>query len=141
LLLDVTKQSKIKSTSVGIVMYTDCQINQIAKVDGNNQYYDKLYEKTIVGYVGNKYKEAGYDVPRLVFWNLNGMTPGFPAEANSLGIQMVSGYSQTLMNQVFTGEFTYENNVVKVDPLETLLKALYSEYYDKVAEKIDKYYI
>jgi hypothetical protein len=139
MLLDVTKQSNIKSTSVGIVMYTDCQINEIAKVDGNNQYYDKLYEKTIVGYVGNKYKEAGYDVPRLVFWNLNGMTPGFPAGGTSLGIQMVSGYSQSLMNQVFSGKFTYENNVVKVDPLETLLKVLYSKHYDKVTNELNTY--
>jgi len=134
LLLEITKKSNIKSTSVGVVMYTDCQINQIAKVsDSGKMYTDKLYEETIVGYVGAKYKEAGYDVPRLVFWNLSSSTPGFPAQSNSTGIQMVSGYSQTLMNQVFTGDFTYVDNKVKVDPLETLLKTVYSEYYDKVA--------
>ena len=143
LLLDVTKKSGVKATSMGIVMYTDCQINTLVKFGPSDHQnkdistFNRLFNETLVGYVGSKYKEAGYDQPRLIFWNLNSSTPGFPAEANSTGIQMVSGFSQTLMNQVFTGEFTYEemedgSRKVTVTPEDTLMKVLYSPYYDKV---------
>jgi hypothetical protein len=149
LLLDVTKKSGVKATSMGIVMYTDCQINTLVKFgphDNQNKEmsnFNRLFNETIIGYVGSQYKEAGYDQPRLIFWNLNSSTPGFPAEAGSTGIQMVSGFSQTLMNQVFTGEFVYEemedgSRKVLITPEETLMKALYSPYYDKVGDVLVK---
>ena len=149
LLLDVTKKSGVKATSMGIVMYTDCQINTLVKFgphDNQNKdmsNFSRLFNETIIGYVGSQYKEAGYDQPRLIFWNLNSSTPGFPAEAGSTGIQMVSGFSQTLMNQVFTGEFVYEemedgSRKVLITPEETLMKALYSPYYDKVGDVLVK---
>lgn len=149
LLLDVTKKSGVKATSMGIVMYTDCMINTLVKFGPNDSQnkemynFNEMFNKTIVGYVGSKYKAAGYDQPRLIFWNLNGGTPGFPAQGGSTGIQMVSGFSQTLMNQVFTGDYVYEvtedgSQKVTVTPEETLMKALYSTYYDKVGDMLSK---
>lgn len=149
LLLQVTQKSSVKTTSMGIVMYTDCQINILIKFGPQDEHhknmstFNQMFNKTIVGYVGAQYKAAGYDQPRLIFWNLNSNTSGFPAEANSTGIQMVSGFSQTLMNQVFTGEFVYEkmedgSRKVTVTPEETLMKALYSPYYDKVGSVLTK---
>jgi hypothetical protein len=149
LLLQVTQKSDVKATSMGVVMYTDCQINTLVKFepyDNQNKHmstFNQMFNETIVGYVGSQYKAAGYDQPRLIFWNLNSDTPGFPAEANSTGIQMVSGFSQTLMNQVFTGEFVYEemedgSRKATVTPEETLMKALYSPYYDKVGGVLAK---
>jgi hypothetical protein len=145
----VTQKSDVKATSMGVVMYTDCQINTLVKFepyDNQNKHmstFNQMFNETIVGYVGSQYKAAGYDQPRLIFWNLNSDTPGFPAEANSTGIQMVSGFSQTLMNQVFTGEFVYEemedgSRKATVTPEETLMKALYSPYYDKVGGVLAK---
>jgi len=149
LLLQMTQKSGIKATSMGIVMYTDCQINTLVKFglddvqNKNMNTFNQMFNETIVGYVGSQYKAAGYDQPRLIFWNLNSKTPGFPAEANSTGIQMVSGFSQTLMNQVFTGEFVYEemddgSRKATVTPEEALMKALYSSYYDKVGSLLAK---
>lgn len=48
-----------------------------------------------------KFKKFGYDVPEIVFWNLRGDTPGFPATNADSGVVMVSGFSPALM-QLFT---------------------------------------
>ncbi len=67
---------------------------------------------------------------RSIFWNLNGNSPGFPAMAKDCGVQLVSGFSQSLFRQILVGDFqTVVDPVtgkvtVKVDPWETFMKAV-----------------
>jgi hypothetical protein len=131
--LDVVEQkmcsnhfSEINMSSVpagAMTKYTKAFSNELLKKDVSKEMDD----------TGNRHP----DNKDLIFWNLNNRTPGFPVEANFTGIQMVSGFSQTLMNQVFTGKFVYEeikddSRKIIITPEETLMRALYSSYYDKV---------
>ncbi|KAI1069840.1 hypothetical protein LB507_007980 [Fusarium sp. FIESC RH6] len=60
------------------------------------------------------YKEAGYDMPELVFWNLAGGRAGYgesggdpiapkPVKADEIGTSLVSGYSQGLLKVFLDG--------------------------------------
>ena len=61
-----------------------------------------------------KYTSAGYAPPQVVFWNLRGNTPDFPASANENGIALVSGFSPTLMQLFMKGAEMTPFNIMRV---------------------------
>ena len=44
-----------------------------------------------------------YPAPRLVFWNLRGGPTGYPAQAHSENVQMLSGFSPSLLELALSG--------------------------------------
>ncbi len=52
--------------------------------------------------VKKKFKEAGYEPPVMVFWNLNGSSNS-PAKYNEDGCMLVSGFSPSIMKAIVGG--------------------------------------
>lgn len=53
------------------------------------------------------YTNNGYDMPRIVFWNVNGSTHDFPVTIDDHGTLMISGFSPSILKSVIeTGDFT-----------------------------------
>lgn len=73
--------------------------------------------------IAQKYADAGYQLPRLVFWNVNSRTGTIPVKENDLGVALVSGFSVNVVKMVMSG---------KTDPFECLLETLNSERYAPV---------
>lgn len=73
--------------------------------------------------IGNKYAQAGYKLPRLIFWNVNSRTGTIPVIENDLGVALVSGFSLNIAKMVMSGQ---------TDPYECLLEQLMSERYAKI---------
>lgn len=75
-------------------------------------------------------KAPGGTFWRSIFWNLNGNSPGFPAQASNSNVQLVSGFSQSLFKQILVGDYkmvidpTTGKTVMQIDPWETFLKAV-----------------
>ena len=62
-----------------------------------------------------EYEKAGYELPKIVFWNLDSHM-GTPAECSDDSVAMVSGYSPSIMKAVLNAEnFT---------PMDVMLEAL-----------------
>ncbi|KAL0235217.1 hypothetical protein GEMRC1_001799 [Eukaryota sp. GEM-RC1] len=115
LLLKLLIDNSIPQDYVFTLMYlTDGQFNQMTN-DGNT-FYQRMK---------GKFESAGYALPRIVFWNLNARTPGFPVDGKQEGVQMVSGYSQTLLQQVLSEDFTLET-LKTLTPEKTLKDSLES---------------
>ncbi len=74
-----------------------------------------------------KYRQWGYQLPRLVFWNVNSRTNAIPVRENALGVALVSGFSVHVCKMVMSG---------KTDPFECLLEQLNSERYQPVEEAL-----
>ena len=89
----------------------------------NSNTQQKLF-KTI----DNKFKEAGYKMPRLVFWNICGRTNTIPVKENEAGVALVSGFSTTIFDMVLNNE---------TDPYEMLLKKLNTPRYLKIKELVE----
>jgi len=70
----------------------------------SDMQFDQYGNNTAVEAIAYKYKEAGYKIPIIVFWNLNGEYKNVPATANQSGIVMVSGYSPTVLKAILAGE-------------------------------------
>lgn len=83
--------------------------------------------KTLFQEIARRYKAAGYQLPRLVFWNVNSRTGTIPVKENDLGVALVSGFSPNVAKMVMSG---------KLDPMECLLETLNAPRYDKVREAL-----
>lgn len=81
-----------------------------------------------VSYVGNPIEESqiefekyGYQLPKLVFWNVNGRTNTIPVTKNELGAYLISGFSPNILNIVFEGMDS------QFESLKRILDKTYSE--------------
>ena len=86
----------------------------------NNRSNSRLF-KTIE----NKYKTCGYNMPRLIFWNVLSRTGTIPVKENENGVALVSGFSVNNMKMIMSS---------KTDPYECLLETLNSNRYKKIEE-------
>lgn len=74
--------------------------------------------------ISERYEDAGYKLPRLVFWNVDSRTGTIPMKENDLGVALVSGFSTNIAEMVMSS---------KIDPLGVLLEKLGTERYKKIA--------
>jgi hypothetical protein len=70
------------------------------------------------------YEEAGYKVPRLVFWNVNGSTTNFPVAASQADTAMVSGFSIEILRDVLKGE--------EITPFKVIMRTLDRDDYQVI---------
>lgn len=76
--------------------------------------------------IENKYKIAGYKLPRLIFWNVDSRTGTIPITNNENGVALVSGFSPSVSKMVLSN---------KLDPFEVLIETLNSERYQQIKLK------
>ena len=62
-----------------------------------------------------RYERCGYDLPKIVFWNLDAQY-GTPAECDDDSVAMVSGFSPSIMKAVLNAE--------EFNPLSIMMEAL-----------------
>ena len=71
-----------------LCVLSDMQIDEAIDVDTS----------TMFDLVKTKYKNKGYQLPTIVFWNLR-QTNGFPSTTKEKSVIMVSGYNSVLLNE------------------------------------------
>lgn len=82
-------------------------------------------KKQLFKIIEEKFLNAGYKMPRVVFWNICGRTDTIPLRTNDSGVALVSGFSTTIFDMVLNNE---------TDPLKILLNKLNSPRYLKIKE-------
>ena len=83
--------------------------------------------KTLFETIQAEYLLHGYDLPRLVFWNVCSRTGTIPLKTNKNGVCLVSGFNPTIMDMVLSGE---------LDPYKCLVDKLNSSRYDAVEKAV-----
>ena len=84
---------------------------------------DKRRFETLFERIGKKFKQHGYMMPRLIFWNVNSRTETIPVKENTLGVALVSGFSVNICKMVLSGQ---------LDPFKCLVEQLETERYKPV---------
>lgn len=72
--------------------------------------------------IEKEFAAAGYKLPQIVFWNLNGRAGNSPVTYNKVGAALVSGFSPSIVKSVLGGE--------EMTPISIMLKAVMVEKYD-----------
>jgi hypothetical protein len=64
------------------------------------------YDDSAIEMIERKYRNAGYEVPKVVFWNLHA-SGNTPVSFDKNGTALVSGFSPAVMKAILSGkEFT-----------------------------------
>lgn len=99
-----------------------------------NRYGYRYYNapqptKALFDVMAERYRNAGYKLPRLIFWNLNSRTKTIPMTQNEMGVVLVSGFSPATLKMVLTN---------KTDPYDCLLETVMDKRYDAVTVNLVK---
>lgn len=106
-----------------VLIISDTEFDNCATCGQGGSFSVNRPTKRLFEVIAQKYAQAGYQLPRLVFWNVNSRTGTIPVKENDLGVALVSGFSVNIAKMVMSG---------KTDPFECLLETLNSERYAPV---------
>jgi len=96
-----------------LIVFSDMQFDSVGSSDTNDQAIRKLFAA------------HNYPVPRIVYWNLRGDTRvNFPVTAGSENVQMLSGFSPSILKMVMRNELK--------NPQDTIMAILQDPYFDKI---------
>lgn len=56
------------------------------------------YDESVFKMINRRFEEAGYKMPSIVFWNVNGRVGNVPVNKRDKGVLLVSGASQNVVN-------------------------------------------
>jgi hypothetical protein len=81
------------------------------------------YDDSALQMIARKYEQAGYAMPKIVFWNLNSGYGNVPVQFDSRGTAHVSGFSPAIMKSVLA------NDLEDFTPYNVMLKTLMDDRY------------
>ena len=94
-----------------LLIMSDMQFNQCARFDDS-----------AMKMIARKFEEAGYELPKIVFWNLNAHD-NVPVKYDASGVALISGFSPQIMVSVLGGD------TEKFTPEAIMLKAVMIDRY------------
>ena len=80
-------------------------------------------DKRLFKIIEEQWNNAGYQLPKLIFWNVNSRTNTIPLTQNNNGVILVSGFSTAIVTQVLSEQ---------MDPYKALLDILNSNRYSNI---------
>lgn len=94
-----------------VLVLSDMQFDRCARYD------DSAMES-----ITRQYRDAGYERPNVVFWNINSSGNGVPTTADRFGTALISGFSPAIMASVLNAE--------QFTPEAIMRKTIMDERYD-----------
>lgn len=111
--LDIAIKGEVpqKEMPKSIVVISDMEIDACGNSDWS--FYDKMSEK---------FKKYGYQIPNIIFWNVDSRNNVFHADSTRKGVQLCSGQSIATFEQLM--------GCINLTPIEFMEKVINSERYD-----------
>ena len=102
-----------------LIVISDMEIDYCG--DKNWTFYEKMSQK---------FREHGYQIPNIIFWNVASRHDVFHADKSRTGVQLVSGQSAAVFRQVM--------QCVGLNPVEAMEKIINSERYAAITIALKK---
>lgn len=116
LILDVAIKGRVQEKDMPemLLILSDMQFNSCTR-----------YDDSAMQMIARKYENAGYEMPKIVFWNLSpyGDT-NTPVRFDSNGVCLVSGFSPAIMTSVLA------DDLEEFTPMNVMLKTIMAERYN-----------
>lgn len=97
----------------------------ISDMEFDSCTYGQRISKTLFENIEKRWNDAGYKMPKLIFWNVNSRTGAIPVIENELGVTLMSGFSVNLVKMAMGNQ---------LDPMDQLKEILNGERYSFVDE-------
>lgn len=112
-ILSVAKEGGVPQEEMPemLLIMSDMQFDQCARFDDSAMQM-----------IARKYEAAGYEMPKIVFWNLNS-ADNVPVKCDARGVALVSGFSPSIMKAVLSAD------IDQFTPEAIMWKAIGNERY------------
>jgi hypothetical protein len=129
LILDTANHHKLSQSELpkNILIISDMEFDGATYEYHSDSYYSDSFR--FMNIIRDKFLESGYELPRLIFWNVASRSGTIPMIENSNGLVLISGFSQNALNMINSG---------KLDPLDALVYVLDSARYNPVSQVVNK---
>lgn len=117
LILNTATQNKLNQSDLPnyVCILSDFQFDR-ACTNSNHTAFEMIKEK---------YRVSGYEMPMLIFWNLNASGNSTPVTFNQDGVALVSGFSPSIMKSVLSG---------KMNPIDMMMDAINKPIYEPLGK-------
>lgn len=115
LVLETALKHNLKNEDLpkAIVVISDMEIDSAVVVDNDKDFYTAM---------AKKFAEHGYDIPNIVFWNVDARHDTFHAKSDYKGVQVFSGQSPAVFKAVLQS--------INMTPYEAMVQTLSDPRYD-----------
>ena len=96
-----------------IIVISDMEIDACA--NSNWFFYEQMEAK---------FKNFGYKIPSIIFWNVDSRHDTFHADSKRKGVQLVSGQAASTFKNVM--------DCIGMTPVEAMMKTIDSERYEAI---------
>jgi Domain of unknown function (DUF2828) len=113
-ILTVAQRGRVRAEDMPevLLILSDMQFDQCAR-----------YDDSAMQMIARKFEQAGYAIPKIIFWNLNSGYGNTPVQFDSRGVCQVSGFSPSIMKSVLA------NDLEDYTPYNVMLKTLEKDRY------------
>lgn len=128
LILDTAIEHNLKQEELpnNILIVSDMEFDSMtSRYFWKNDEIANNQTQSLLETIGFEYKKHGYNMPRLIFWNVCSRTNTVPLQENEAGVALVSGFNPTIYNMVLSDE---------LDPYKCLLNQINAKRYDAIEE-------
>lgn len=101
LILSAAVNNNVKQSEMPERMYIISDMEFDYCVEGGN-------DSTLFDTMKALYAEHGYNLPEVVFWNVNSIQENFPVTISGTGAALVSGFSPAIFDMMASGEISPE---------------------------------
>ena len=106
-----------------VLILSDMEFNNCVTAGSNGRMYGgAAVSVSAMDMMRSEYANAGYELPQVIFWNLNGRAGNSPVTYNEVGTALVSGFSPSIVKSVLGGE--------EMTPISIMLKTVMTTRYD-----------
>jgi hypothetical protein len=108
-----------------ILILSDMEFNQASQSSGGwGDTTAHSWNPTAQKMIEQMYSDAGYTMPKIVYWNLNARNNNFPVSFDKEGTALVSGFSPALLTSLLAGK--------DLTPISMMNQVVNSQRYEKI---------
>ena len=111
----IIKHSPVSDLPDSIVVITDMEFDCCTSKN-DTTFYDAM---------AKRFADAGYKIPKVVFWNVNARMDTFHTDMHEQGVQFISGSSPSAFKALVDGK--------DFGPIELMLSVLNSPRYEQIS--------
>ena len=99
-----------------LIIVSDMQFDQACRSN----------KRTNFEQIKKKYSQKGYNLPDLIFWNVNAKSGTYPMKIDDTGTCIVSGCSPVILKSLLQDKI--------IDPVEVMTDTVYNERYQPIGD-------
>tara|TARA_R100001510_G_C7653042_1_gene211041 strand:+ start:830 stop:2284 length:1455 start_codon:yes stop_codon:yes gene_type:complete len=123
-LLDVSVNNNVSAEEMPtmILILSDMEFNQATSMGWSQA--ESGWNPTVQEMIEKMYDNAGYKMPKIVYWNIQSRRDNVPVKFDKQGTALVSGFSPALLTALLSGN--------EITPYSIMSDVINSERYDKI---------